>query len=103
MEVQVRTVLLPDNRASLSEFLRGLGYEPSSAPPIEKRGAGEVGAVFVLWLAGVVGSAAAEELAGAVAAWIRDHLPNRRAGGTVRVIYGPDDKPLAEVEIDEDS
>lgn len=102
MEVQVRTVLLPENRASLGEFLRGLGYELSSEPPIEKRGAGEVG-VFVLWLTGVVGSAVAEELAGAVAAWIREHLPNRRAGGTVRVIYGPDDKPLAEVEIDEDS
>jgi hypothetical protein len=39
MEVQVRTILLPDNRASLGEFLRGLGYEPSSTPPIEKRGA----------------------------------------------------------------
>jgi hypothetical protein len=100
MQVQVRTPLLPEHRAALGEFLRGLGYDPS--PPIEERGAPEAGAAFVLWLATAVGAEVAGEVARAVAGWIRENLPKRRRGGTVRVIYGPDNRPLAEVPIDED-
>jgi DNA-binding CsgD family transcriptional regulator len=54
---------------------------------------------FVLWLADEVGTASAEELAQAVAGWIREHLRRLSPRGTVRVIYGPDDKLLAEVPI----
>ena len=169
VEVQVRTPLIfPDHREALAEFIRGLGYEPSTESPIGEpsfvdlvgaskprltlreeeilrlmakghtyreitetlrmgsRTVGtqvqniihklrlrqrleqaswynpEPGRAFVLWLAGNVGAAAAEELAQAVAGWIREHLARIRRGGTVRVIYGPDDKPLAEVPIEED-
>jgi hypothetical protein len=48
-------------------------------------------AAFVLWFANEVGTAAAEELAQAVAGWIREHLRRLSPRGTVRVIYGPDD------------
>jgi DNA-binding CsgD family transcriptional regulator len=62
----------------------------------------EDGRTFVLWLAGTVGTAAADELARAVAEWIQEHVPMRGWGGTVRIIYGPDDKALAEVPIEAD-
>jgi len=54
---------------------------------------------FVLWLADEVGTASAEELVQAIAGWIREHLRRLSPRGTVRVIYGPDDKLLAEVPI----
>jgi DNA-binding CsgD family transcriptional regulator len=59
----------------------------------------KAGRAFVLWLADEVGTAAAEELAQAVAGWIREHLRRLSPRGTVRVIYRPDDKLLAEVAI----
>ena len=62
----------------------------------------EAGRAFVLWLAGNVGAAAAQELAQAVAGWLGDHLRPVRRGGAVRVVYGPDDKALAEVPIEAD-
>ena len=164
MEIQVRTPLIfPDQRQALAEFLRALGYEPSTEEepgfrledasdprltPREKEvlrlmaeghaywditemlglGSGTVGAhaenvvrklqqsrralarcynsepgrVFVLWLADTVGTSAAEELAQAVAGWMHEHVRNVSLGGTVRVIYGEDDNPLAEVPIFED-
>jgi DNA-binding CsgD family transcriptional regulator len=167
VEIQVRTPLIfPDNRESLAEFLRGLGYEPSTESPTEEPGFSledasdprltprqkevvrlmakghtyweitemlhlgsgvvaaqgegimkmlqqrrpevahwyipEDGRAFVLWLAGTVATAVPDELARAVAEWIREHVPMRGWGGTVRIIYGPDDKRLAEVPIEED-
>jgi DNA-binding CsgD family transcriptional regulator len=62
----------------------------------------EAGRAFVLWLAGTVGAAAAQELAQAVAGWLGDHQTRIRRGGAVRVVYGPDDKALAEVPIEAD-
>ncbi len=167
MQIQVRTPLIfPDHREALAEFLRGLGYEPStealvydpgfsredaSEPrltPREKEvlrlmakghtyweitemlhlGSGTVaahaenivkklrhgrpeparwyafepGRALVLWLPDTVGAAAAEELARAVAGWMLEHLGLFLDGGTVRVIYGDDDRVLAEVPIEED-
>jgi DNA-binding CsgD family transcriptional regulator len=61
----------------------------------------KAGGAFLLWLADEVGAAAAEELAQAVAGWIREHLRRLSHRGTVRVIYGADDKLLAEVPIDQ--
>ena len=59
------------------------------------------GRAFVLWLAGTVGTAAAEELALDVADWITEHLRTDSSpiGGTVRLIYGEDESTLAEVPI----
>jgi hypothetical protein len=62
----------------------------------------EAGRAFVLWLSGTVGAAAAQELARAVAGWLGDHQTRIRRGGAVRVVYGPDDKTLAEVPIEAD-
>ena len=167
VEIQVRTPLIfPDNREALDEFLRGLGYDPSTESPTEEpsfsledasdprltprqrevvrlmakghtyweitemldlgsgvvatQGEGimkllqhrrpevsnwyipEDGRAFVLWLGGTVATAAADELARGVAEWIREHVPMRGWGGTVRIIYGPHDKRLVEVPIEED-
>jgi DNA-binding CsgD family transcriptional regulator len=167
VEIQVRTPLIfRDNREALTEFLRGLGYEPSTESPTEEPGfsledasdprltprekevlrlmaeghtyweitemlhvgsgvvgahaenimkklqhgrpelahrySSEPGGAFVLWLADTVRAAAAEELAQAVAGWMPEHLRLISCGGTVRVIFGADDKPLAEVPIEED-
>ena len=101
MEIEVRTFLFPDHREALGELLQDLGYEPSSKAPIEKRDAADAGRAFVLWLAAAIEGAAAAELARAVGKWMREHLPKRRPGGTVRIIYGPNNTPLAEVEVDE--
>ena len=167
VKVQVRTPLIfPDNREALAEFLRGLGYDPSTKSPTEEPGFSledasdprltprqrevvrlmakghtyweitemldlgsgvvaaqgegimkllqhrrpevanwyipEDGRAFVLWLGGTVGTAEADELARAVAEWIREHVRMRGWGGTVRIIYGPHDKRLVEVPIEED-
>lgn len=59
----------------------------------------KAGRAFVLWPADEVGTAAAKELAQAVAGWIREHLRRLSPRGTVRVIYRPDDKLLAEVPV----
>ena len=62
----------------------------------------EAGRAFVLWLAGTVEAAAAQKLAQAVAGWLGEHLTRFRRGAAVRVVYGPDDKALAEVPIEAD-
>jgi hypothetical protein len=62
----------------------------------------EAGRAFFLWLAGTVRAAAAQELAQAVPGWQGDHLTRIRRGGAVRVVYGPEDKALAEVPIEAD-
>jgi hypothetical protein len=86
---------------SIAARLDDLGYRPAK----KSRGPDflpvDPAAMILLYVAGLISRATAEELARAVAEWARGKV-SRRKGGAKVIIWGPDLKPLAEVEVPED-
>jgi hypothetical protein len=59
-------------------------------------------ALILLYVADRISGAAAGELVRGVAEWARGKVRRRKGGTRVAILYGPDLKVLAEVEVPED-
>jgi hypothetical protein len=86
---------------SIGARLDELGYRPAKKSRGPDFSPSDAVAMILLYVAGPISAAVATELVRAVAEWAGGKV-RRRKGGAKVTIWGPDLKPLAEVEVPDD-
>jgi hypothetical protein len=100
-QVEVWRVRAPLNREELEQRLRELGYAPRRPKTAFRTSARPTDVIVLLWALDHLAPDVALDLVRSVATWAGGVLRRRhqRSRGTVRLLYGPRNEVLAEVEV----